>query len=63
MITIDDTLIDGKNVITDEFEISNTFKEHYIDIYNKIGTTLRFLNNSHVVGEKIIESYQNHHSA
>lgn len=31
MIAIDDTLINGKNVITDKFEISNTFNNHYID--------------------------------
>ena len=44
----DITLIDGKNVITDEYEISKKFNEHYINIVgkssgtkpNKIGTIL-----------------------
>ena len=29
------TLIDEKNVITDEFEISQTFNKHYINIVEK----------------------------
>ena len=44
----DITLIEGKSVITDEYEISQTFNKHYINIVekscgnkpNKIGTTL-----------------------
>ena len=48
----DITLIEGKNVITDEYEISQTFKKHYINIIekscgkkpDKIGTILGSLN-------------------
>ena len=44
----DITLIDGKSVITDEYEISKKFNKHYINIVekssetkpNKIGTIL-----------------------
>ena len=65
----DITLIEGKNVITDEYEISQTFNKHYINIVekscgnkpNKIGTTLGSLKNSDVIG-RIIKSYQNHPS-
>ena len=31
----DITLIDGKNVITDEYVISQTFNKHYINIIEK----------------------------
>ena len=63
------TLIEGKNVITDEYEISQTFNKHYINIAekscgnkpNKIGTTLGSLNDSDVI-DRIIKSYQNHPS-
>ena len=63
------TLIEGKNVITDEYEISQTFNKHYINIVekscgnkpNKIGTTLGSLNDSDVI-DRIIKSYQNHPS-
>ena len=63
----DITLIDRKNVITDEYEISQTFKKYYINIVekscgnkpNKIGTTLGFLSDSDVI-DRIIKSYQNH---
>ena len=52
----DITLIDGKNVITDEYEISQTFNRPYINIVekscgnkpNKEGTTLGSLNASDV---------------
>ena len=62
-------LIDGKNVITDEYDISQTFSKHYISLVekccgnepNKIGTTLGSLNDSDV-SDRIIESYQNHPS-
>ena len=65
----DITLIEGKNVITDEYEISRTFNKHYIDIVekscgktpNKIGTILASLNDSDVIN-RIIKSYQNHPS-
>ena len=60
------TLIEGKNVITDEYKISQTFNKHYIIIIekscgkkpNKIGTTLGSLNDSDVI-DRIIKSYQN----
>ena len=63
----DITLIDGKNVFTDEYEISQIFNKHYINIVekicgnkpNKIGTTLGYLNDSDVI-DRIIKSYQNH---
>ena len=65
----DITLIDGKNVITDEYEISNIFNKHYINIVekscgnkpNKTGTTLGYLNGSDVI-DRIVKSYQNHPS-
>ena len=65
----DITLTEGKNVITDEYEISQTFNKHYINIAekscgnkpNKIGTTLGSLNDSDVI-DRIIKSYQNHPS-
>ena len=31
----DITLIDGKNVITDEYELSRIFNKHYINIVEK----------------------------
>ena len=65
----DITLIGVKNVITDEYEISQTFNKHYINIVqkscgnkpNKIGTTLGSLNDSDVI-DRIIKSYENHPS-
>ena len=62
------TLTEGKNVITDEYKISQTFNKHYINIVekscgkkpNKIGTTLGSLNDSDVI-DRIIKS--NHPSA
>ena len=59
----DITVIDGKNVITDEYELSQIFNKHYINIVekscgNKIGTTLGSLNDSDVI-DRIIKSYQN----
>ena len=62
----DINLIDGKN---DEYEISNTFNKHYVNVVekiggnktNKIGTTLGSFNDSNV-SDKIIQSYQNHQS-
>ena len=65
----DITLIKGKNVITDECEISQTFNKYYINIVenscgkkpNKIGTTLKSLNNKDVI-DRIIKSYQYHPS-
>ena len=59
------TLIEGENVITDEYEISQTFNKHLINIAkkscgnkpNKIGTILGCLNDSDVIN-RIIESYQ-----
>ena len=67
--TKDITLIGVKNVITDEYEISQTFNKHYINIVekscgnkpNKIGTTLGSLNDSDVI-DRIIKSYENHPS-
>ena len=64
------TLIEGKYVITDEYEISQTFKKHYVNIVEKscgkrpniIGTILGSWNDSDVIN-KIIKSYQNHPSA
>ena len=35
----DITLIEGKNVITDEYEISQTFNKHYINIVEKAAET------------------------
>ena len=66
----DITLIDGKNVITDEYEISKTFNKHRINIIekrcgnkpNQISLTLGYsLIYSDVIG-RIIKSYQNHSS-
>ena len=65
----DITLIEGKNVTTDEYEISQTYNKHYINIVekscgnkpNKIGTTLGSLKNSDAI-DRIIKSYQNHPS-
>ena len=62
----DITLIDGKNVITDEYEVSKTSNKHYINIVKKscgnkptkIGTILRSLNDSDSI-DKTIESNQN----
>ena len=69
MVASNDITIEGKNVITDEYEISQTFNKHYINIVekscgnkpNKIGTTLGSLNDSDVI-DRIIKSYQNHPS-
>ena len=63
------TLIEGKNVIKDEYKISQTFNKHYINIVekscgkkpNEIATTLGSLNDSDVI-DRIIKSYQNHPS-
>ena len=63
------TLTEGKNVITDEYEISQTFNKYYINVVgkscgnkpNKIGTTLRSLDDRDVI-DRIIKSYQNHPS-
>ena len=57
-------LIDRKNVIADEYEISNTFTKHCINLVekscrkkpNKIETTLGFLNDTDII-DRIIESY------
>ena len=65
----DITLIEGENVIIDEYEISQTFNKHYINIAekscgkkpNKIGTIVGSLNDSDVI-DRIIKSYQNHSS-
>ena len=65
----DITLIDDKNVITDEHELSQIFNKHYIKIAekscgnkpNKIGTILGSLNDSDVI-DRIIKSDQNHPS-
>ena len=65
----DITLIEGENVIIDEYEISQAFNKYYINIVEKscgnkpntIGTTLGSLNDSDVIG-RIIKSYQNHPS-
>ena len=59
------TLIEGKNVITDEYEISQSFNKNLINIAkkicgnkpNKTGTILGSLNDSDVI-DGIIESYQ-----
>ena len=68
MITSSDvSLIEGNNVATDEYEISQTFNKHYINIVekscgnkpNKIGTTLGSLNYSDVI-DKTIKSYQSY---
>ena len=69
MLGNDITLIEEKHVITDEYEVSQIFNKHYINIAekscrnkpNKIGTILESLNNSDVI-EKIIKLYQNHPS-
>ena len=34
--SIDITLIEGKNVITDQYEISQTFNKHHINIVKKL---------------------------
>ena len=60
----DITLIDGKNVITDEYELSQIFIKHYINIAekscenkpNKIGTTLGSLNDSDVIDRIIMNN-------
>ena len=65
----DITLIEKKNVITDEYDISQTFNKHYINLVekscgnkpNKIGTTIGSLNDSDVI-DRINKSYQNHPS-
>ena len=65
----DITLIEGKNVITNDYEISQTLNKHYNNIVEKscgnklknIGTRLGSLNDSDVIG-RIIKSYQNHPS-
>ena len=65
----DITLIEEKNVITDEYEISQTFNKHYINIFkkscgkkpNKIDIILGSLNDSDVI-DRIINLYQNHPS-
>ena len=65
----DITLIEGKNIITDEYEISLTFDKRYINIVekscgnkpNKTGTTLGSLNDSDD-NDRIIKSYQKHPS-
>ena len=65
----DITLIEGMNVITDEYEISQTFNKHHTNIVekscgnkpNKTGTPLGSLNNSDII-DRIIQSYQNHPS-
>ena len=65
----DITLINRKNVITDEYEISQIFNKHYINIVekscenkpNKIGTKLESFNDSDLI-DRIIKSYQNHPS-
>ena len=63
------TLIEGKNVITDEYEISQIFSKHYVNIVgkscgskpNNISTTLGSLNVSDVI-DRIMNSCQNHPS-
>ena len=63
------TLTEGKNVITEKYEISQTFNKRYINIVekscgkkpNKIDFILGSLNDSDVIG-RIIKSYQNHSS-
>ena len=65
----DITLIEGENVITDEYQISQTFNKHYINTVekscgikpNKIGTTQGSLNDSDVI-DRIIKSFQIHPS-
>ena len=64
----DITLTDVRNVITDEYEISQALNKHYINIVEKgCGNkpneiaTLRSLNDSDVI-DKIIKSNQNHPS-
>ena len=60
----DITLAEGKNIIIDEFEISQTFNKHYINIVekscgkrpNKTGTTLGSLNDSNLIDRRIIRS-------
>ena len=68
MISSNDiTLTDGKNVITDEYEISKAFNKHCINLVekscenkpNKIGTTLGYLSDCDVI-DRISKSYQNH---
>ena len=59
----DTTLIEGKNVITDEYEISQTFNKHFINIVekscgkkpNKTSTIVRSINDSDVI-DRIIKS-------
>ena len=65
----DITLIGKKNIITDEYENSQTFNKHYINIVekscenkpNKIGTILRSLNDSDVI-DRIVKSFQKYQS-
>ena len=64
----DITLTDRKIVITDEYEISQTFntvltlsKKSFRNKPNKIGTTLSSLIDNDVI-DRIIKSYQNHPS-
>ena len=68
MIASNDIILtDGKNVITNEYEISQTFNKHYINIVekncgnkpNKTGSTLGSLNDKDAIN-RIIKSYQNH---
>ena len=70
MITRNDiTLIDGKNIITDDYEISKKFNKRYINTDkkrygnkpSKIGTTLGCLNDNAVI-DRISTSCQNHPS-
>ena len=35
MVASNDITIEGENVITDEYEISQTFNKHYINIVEK----------------------------
>ena len=64
--TNDITLIEGKNAITEEYEIWQTFSKHDINIVekscgnkpNEIGTTLGSFNDSDVI-DRTIKSYQN----
>ena len=59
-------LIEGKNVITDDCQISQAFNKRYINIVekscgrkpNEIGTTLGSSNDSDII-DRIIKSYQN----
>lgn len=65
----DINLTDGKNVITDEYEITKAFNKHYINIVkkccrnklNKTGATPGSLNGSAVI-DRIMKLNQNHPS-